>query len=196
MRDRPPQRNRRARAQRGFRSPAFLPRGGLVREAGFDLAGDFCESRLVEHRQVREHLAFDLDIGALQARHERAVGHSELAHRRVDAGDPQRAERALLLPAVAVGVLPGLHHRLLGDPVDVASAAAESPGLLDDLLVARARRYSTFDSWHGALLIPSTAAWNGSLPYWWSRPGWYAAAAAWSWCTSWSGCGAGRRRLA
>src|SRR3982074_1892336 len=193
MRDRPPRQNRRARAQRGFRSAAFLPRGGLVREAGFDLAGDFCESRLVEHRQVREHLAVDLDIGALQARHERAVGHSELAHRRVDAGDPQRAERALLLPAVTVSVLPGLHPRLLGDPVDVAAAAAESLGLLEDLLVARARRYSTFDSWHGALLIPSTAAWNGSRPCWWSPPGWYAAAGAWTWWSSWAGDGADRR---
>src|SRR5712671_1731085 len=194
MQDRPPPRNRRARAQRGFRSPASLPRGRLVRQACFDLARDFCERRLVEDREIREHLAVDLDVGPLQARHEGAVGHPELAHRRVDAGDPQRAELALLLPAVAVGVLAGLHHRLLGDPVDVAAAAAESLGLLDDLLVARARRYSTFDSWHSALLIPSTAAWNGSQPCWWSRPGWYAAAAAWSWWTSWSGCGAGRRR--
>ena len=54
-----------------------------------------------------------------------------------------------LLAAVAVGVLPRLHHRLLGDAEDVAAAAAEALGLVEDLLVARARRYATFDSWHG-----------------------------------------------
>ena len=59
---------------------------------------------------------------------------------------------ALLVAAVAVGVLPRLHHRLLGDAVDVLAAAAEALGLLEDLLVARARRDSTFDSWHGGSL--------------------------------------------
>jgi len=37
----------------------------LVREVCFDLAGDLVESRLVGHRQVREHLAIDVDVGAL-----------------------------------------------------------------------------------------------------------------------------------
>src|SRR6266446_1051746 len=119
----------------------------LMREAGFYLARDLRERRLVHHRQIGEHFAVDLDVGALEARHERAVGHAQLAHRGVDAGDPQRAELALPLAAVAVGVLPRLHHRLLGDPVDVSSAAAEALRLLDDLLVTRARRYSSLDSW-------------------------------------------------
>src|SRR5690606_29792269 len=70
----------------------------------------------------------------------------------VDARDPQRAEHPLLLAAVAIGVLPRLHHRLLGDAVDVLAAAAEPLRLLQDLLVARARRDATLDSRHGALL--------------------------------------------
>ena len=45
-------------------------------KAGFDLAGDLGERRLVEHREVGEHLAVDLDVGVLQARHERAVASS------------------------------------------------------------------------------------------------------------------------
>jgi hypothetical protein len=94
--------------------------------------------------------------------HERAVGHAELAHGGVDAGDPQRAELALALAAVAVGVLPRLHHRLLGDAVDVLAAAAETLGLLEDLLVARACGYAAFDSGHGALLR-RTAAWREPL---------------------------------
>src|SRR5688572_1440368 len=121
-------------------------------EAGFDLAGDLGERGLVLHREVGEHLAVDLDVRPLEAGHERAVAHSQLAHRGVDARDPQRAHGALLRPAVAVGVLPRLHHRLLGYAIDVAAAAAETLRLGEHLLVARARRDSTLDSWHGALL--------------------------------------------
>src|SRR5690606_15938955 len=56
-----------------------------------------------------------------------------------------------LVAAVAVGILPGAHDRLLGDLVDVATAAAIALGLFENLLVARVRRYPTFDSWHGWL---------------------------------------------
>src|SRR5467141_541342 len=147
-----PRGTRRARATRGLRGPT------LVREVRLDLAGDLVESRLVANGEVREHLAVDVDVGALQAGHERAVAHAELAHRGVDAGDPQRAELALLLPAVAIGILARLHQRLLRDPVNVLAAAAEALGLLEDFLVARARRYSALYSGHGALLTTSTAA--------------------------------------
>src|SRR5581483_11466752 len=147
---RPPRGTQRARARRCCRGPNSRAR--LVRQIRLDLAGDLVEGRLVANGEVREHLAVDVDVGALEARHERAVAHAELAHRRVDARDPQRAELPFLLPAVAVGILPGLHQGLLRDPVDVLAAAAEAFGLLEDLLVARARRYSTLDSRHGALL--------------------------------------------
>src|SRR5438309_2025546 len=124
----------------------------LVREVCFDLAGDLVERRLVGHRKIRENLAVDVDVRAFETRHEGAVAHAERAHRGVDARDPQRAEGALLVATVAVGVLPRLHQRLLGYAIDVLAAAAESLGLLEDFLVARARRDSTLDSWHGALL--------------------------------------------
>src|SRR6185436_4569589 len=67
------------------------PRAGSVSEARLDLACDLGERGLVEHREVGEHLAIDLDLGFLHPRHERAVAHAELAHRGVDAGDPERA---------------------------------------------------------------------------------------------------------
>src|ERR1051326_3691991 len=121
-----------------------------VSEAGFDLTGDLGERRLVHHREIGEHLAGDVDLRLLQPRHEARVGHAELAHRGVDARDPERADLALLLPAIAVGVLPRLHQRLLGDAVDVLPAAAEPLRLLEDFLVARTRRYASLDSWHGA----------------------------------------------
>src|SRR5690606_8008205 len=58
----------------------------------------------VAHREVGEHLPVDLDPGGLQAGHHPRV--RDLVHPRggADAGDPQAAEVALLLAAVAVGV--------------------------------------------------------------------------------------------
>src|SRR4029077_617431 len=53
---------------------------------------------------------------------------------------------------VAVGILPRFHHRLLGDLVYVAPTAAVTLGLVDDFLVARARRDSTFYARHGGSL--------------------------------------------
>src|SRR5439155_7745647 len=73
-----------------------------------------------------------------------------IARARVDAGDPQGAELALLVAAVAIRVLTCPHHRFLRDAVDVLAAAAETLGLLEDFLVARARRDSAFYAWHGA----------------------------------------------
>ncbi len=90
-------------------------------QVGLDLLDDRGESRLVEHRHVGQDLAVDLDRGLPQAIHEHAVRHAVLARRRVDARDPQRAEHALLGAAVAVGVLPGVHDRFLGDAKDVVA---------------------------------------------------------------------------
>src|SRR6185503_2152962 len=140
----------------------------LVGEARLDLACDLGERRLVGDRQIGEHLAVDVDVRPLEPGHEHAVGHSELAYRRVDPRDPQGAEHALFLPAVAVGVLPRLHLRLL-----------------EDLLVARSRDYPTLDSRHGALLRTSRAAWNGSPPCWCGRPRSGAASGVCAWWSSW-----------
>src|SRR5450631_3963522 len=117
-------------------------------EARFGLFDDLAERGLVEHREVGEDLAIHVDAGLLQARHELAVRDTRLAGARVDAGDPERAEFALPVAAVAIGVLPRLHHRFLGDAVDVLAAAAETLGLVEHLLVARARRDSAFYAWH------------------------------------------------
>src|SRR5215207_8128479 len=63
---------------------------------------------------VREHLAVELDAGLLQAVHELAVAHALLAGGGVDAHDPEPAEVALLVAAVAVGVGVRLYEGLLG----------------------------------------------------------------------------------
>src|SRR5258707_1241130 len=128
-----------------------------VRQVCLDLTSDLVEGRFVGHREIRENLAVDVDVRALEARHERAVAHAELSHCGVDARDPQRAERALLVAAVAVGVLPRLHHRLLCFAKEVFSAAPATPGLLADLLFVRPPPHSTLCSFLWALPTTSTA---------------------------------------
>ena len=64
----------------------------------------------------------------------RAVGQALLARRGVDALDPQRAEVALTVLAVAVGVLLGLVHRRLGGADGVLAAAVEALGRLRTFL--------------------------------------------------------------
>src|SRR5690606_17061874 len=58
-----------------------------------------------------------------------------LAHRGVDALDPQGAEIALAVLAVAIGVLQRLLDRLPGDADGVLAAAVETLGLGENLLV-------------------------------------------------------------
>jgi hypothetical protein len=51
-----------------------------------------------------------------------------LTGRRVDTGDPECAENALLVATIAVGILPGAHDRLLGDAINTATTTAVTLG--------------------------------------------------------------------
>src|SRR5256885_9151565 len=119
------------------RHPSPGRRGSPVSgaEFGLRLVCELRESGLVDHGQVREHLAIDFDRSLLQTVHESRVRHAVLAYSRVDARDPECAKLTFALLAVTVGILPRLHHRFLGDVEDVAATAAESLGLSDDFLV-------------------------------------------------------------
>src|SRR5579872_1780867 len=119
---------------------------------GFHLLNDRSKSSLVEHSHVGQHLAVEFDRSLFQAVDEHAVRHVVLAHRRVDTRDPQRAERTLLVAAIALGILPGAHDRLLGDAIDVIATAAVTLGQLDDLLVTGPCGNPTFYSRHVLLL--------------------------------------------
>src|SRR6185437_2083507 len=138
--------------KKGALASPFVVLRRLGPEARLGPFDDPGERGLLEHREVGENLAVHLDAGLLQARDELAVREARLTATRVDARDPESAELALLVAAVAVGVLPRAHHRFLGDAVYVLAAAAVTLGLLDDLLVARARRDSTFYAGHGGYL--------------------------------------------
>ena len=75
-------------------------------QLGLGLVGQGGEGGLVENREIGERLAVDFDIGLFEAIHEGAVFQSKLAGSRVDAGDPQGAELALPLAAVAEAYWP------------------------------------------------------------------------------------------
>src|SRR5690606_1640161 len=113
------------RTAAGAGAPGRESSGGQL---GFDLFHDAAKSRRVVDGQIGENLAVDLDLGLLQTVGELAVRQAASASTRIDTGDPQLAEHALASTAVAVGVLARLHHRLFGDAVDVAAAAAETFG--------------------------------------------------------------------
>src|SRR5690606_7498803 len=90
--------------------------------------------RLVD-REIRQHLAVDLDAGLVEAVDEAAIGQAVLADSGVDALDPERAEIALAILAVAIGILQRLLDSLLGDADGVLAAAVETLGLGENLLV-------------------------------------------------------------
>src|SRR5690606_34232918 len=86
--------------------------------------------------------------GELEPVHEPAVGNTVYARRGVDARNPERAELALALPPVAIGVLPGLDDGLLRRAIDLAACAVVTLGLGQDLAMPRPRGDAAFDSCH------------------------------------------------
>src|SRR5207247_3224393 len=104
--------------------------------------------RSVAHRQVGEELAVDLDVGALEARDERAVREPVDASRGVDARDPQPAEIALAIAPVLVGevarALQGLERGLEEFPPPGIVAL----GGLEHLAAASPTRDGGLCAWH------------------------------------------------
>jgi hypothetical protein len=64
------------------------------------------KGHLVADGDVGQHLAVEFDVRGLEAFDEAAVADAGVAAGRVEADDPQAADLALLLLAIAVGVLP------------------------------------------------------------------------------------------
>src|SRR5215472_8792906 len=119
-------------------------------ESGLRLLCQRTEGRRVVHRNVGEHLAVDLHAGLVQSVDDAAVGKAVDTRRRIDARDPERAELALVLPPVAVGVLPRLDDGLLRRAIDLAPGVVVALRLAKNLLVTAAGRHATLYSCHGA----------------------------------------------
>lgn len=76
--------------------------------------GELVEGLDVLVGHLSEDLAVELDAGELQAVHELGVGDVVHAGGGVDTGDPEAADLTLLVAAIAVLVLEGVLHLLLG----------------------------------------------------------------------------------
>ena len=75
-------------------------------------------------REISQHLAVELDPGALQAVDELRIGQAAFARARIDALNPEGAEIALLRPPVAIGVAQALLDLLDRDAEARLRAAA------------------------------------------------------------------------
>ena len=98
--------------------------------------------------ELGEDLAIHFNARAGETVYEAAVGDAAFTHGGVDALDPEGAEGALLVLAVAIGVL----HRLVDGGLcgadGVLAAAIEALGGIEGLLMLGMGCNATFDASH------------------------------------------------
>src|SRR5262245_20921225 len=102
----------------------------------------------IRDRQLRQDLAVDLDARSLESRDQPAVREPVQAGRRVDAGDPEHAELALALLAVAIRVLPAFFDRFAGRLQQLAAAREIAFGLAQNAALALPGGDPAFHSRH------------------------------------------------
>ena len=100
----------------------------------FHLVADSLESCGVVHCEVGEHLTVDFYAGLVDEAHKLGVGKILLTGSGVDTLDPESAEVALFLLAVAVSVGKTLFPSILGYGPYVAAASIVAAGEFEDFL--------------------------------------------------------------
>ena len=124
---------------------------GLQRVLGLFDQG--IKGHLIADGDVGQHLAVEADIGGLETLDEAAVADAGTAAGGVQADDPQSADLALLLLAIAVGVLPGVLDSVFGVAEELLLIAEVALGVLQDLLAALARRGGVCGTRHVVLCV-------------------------------------------
>src|SRR3954469_10284746 len=144
--------------QKGRRSDGGAPcrrlggvEGCLGRRGLSGALGKSAEGLGIAHGDVGQHLAVQLDARQLQAVDERRVRHALGARGGVDARDPEAAEVALAVAAVAVRVGVRLHDRFLGALVGGVRLAAEALCALEHLAALLAGVHGALDAGHRPL---------------------------------------------
>src|SRR2546427_753633 len=142
------------RLRRGDRLSSLLDDGVDARvphelpALGSSGLGELRERGRIGHRQLRQHLAIEVDPRLLERGHEFRVREPHLAARRVDPHDPEAPRLALLLLAAAVRERPSPQDGLGGGLVELPAATEIPLRLLEDLLAPSARLRSTLCPWH------------------------------------------------
>jgi hypothetical protein len=84
-----------------------------VTQGGFGLLGDSAESFRIVNRDVGQHFAVDLHLGAIHSIDQAAVRKPVQTRSSINPGDPERPELALALPTIPIRVLARLDDSLL-----------------------------------------------------------------------------------
>src|SRR3546814_337558 len=120
----------------------------LRSQGGFGLGDNGRKPGLVMHGHIGQNFPIELDRCFFRSGDKHTVRHTEFAAGRVDAGNPESAERTLLVAAIAVGILPRFHYRLFGDAKDITAATAIAFGCFDNFFVTGAGGNAAFYAWH------------------------------------------------
>ena len=91
------------------------------------------------HGQVGKNLAVQFDIIGLHRAHELGIRHSMQTGPGIDTGDPQGAEIAFFVSAIAVLKQHRFLYRVLGYGPDVLASSVIALGLLHDFFSAGSR---------------------------------------------------------
>src|SRR5262249_55901934 len=131
---------------------------------GFGGLGELRERRRIHHRQLRQHLAIQMDSGLLERGDEPRVRQPRRPAGGVDPDDPEAPRLALFLLAAAVRESSRAQDGLGGWPVQLAASAEIPFRLFEDLLAPTACLGAALGPWHASLLICALQAVAGLGP--------------------------------
>src|SRR4029078_6826387 len=117
------------------------------------LTRDPVESLFIEYSYVGKHFSIDFYCRLFQPIDQGAVSHTELPGCSIAAHNPQCAKIPLFAATIPIGILACTHDCLFGNSVYIPSAGTIALRLIETFLMSRTRSYTTFDSWHGGLLL-------------------------------------------
>src|SRR4029453_18444386 len=139
-------------ASRSSASRSLLPDIAALRGLGLRQCGQVAERLRVLHGELGEDLAVDFHAGDLEPVDQATVRDAVLARGRVDARDPELAELALALLAIAIGVLPTLVDGFARGLEQAMARAVVALRGLENPVAPLLRTGSAFDSRHRCLL--------------------------------------------
>ena len=139
------------------RSPAIGP-AGKPAEAVSGAAGgldEAVENFRIPDSEIGEHLAVQVDLGALEPMDELAVAHSPGPAGGIDPDDPEPAPIAFFLPAVTSRVSFSPCASLLGGTQELSTATTEAFHSPKELVLLAQPGYAKSGSWHFSVLLQS-----------------------------------------
>ena len=117
-------------------------------ERGLRFVHQSFESSRLMNGNVRQNFAIHSNLGLVEAVDKSTIGQAMFTHSCVDPLNPQSAEIAFSGFAVAIGVLTGFLHCLLGNADGILAAAIITFGGFDNFFVTGVGGNAPFNSGH------------------------------------------------